>query len=191
KREFDMKELGEAKKILGMEIIRDRSRKILGMGLLRLCLKGSSDAIGWALQAVIEGLPGLVYGTDRGNHMDITSFVDLDYTKDLDKGRSIIGYGVHGCVVNWNATLQHVVALLTIEAEYMAFTKLIKKGRIHLSQNRVFQERTKHINVRYHFIKEVLEAKTVNVLKVGTEHNVVHALTKMVPGSKDCFYPGP
>ncbi|GKG39480.1 hypothetical protein Tco_0463625, partial [Tanacetum coccineum] len=29
KKEFDMKELGEAKKILGMEIVKDRSRKIL------------------------------------------------------------------------------------------------------------------------------------------------------------------
>ncbi|GJY29846.1 hypothetical protein Tco_0405613 [Tanacetum coccineum] len=127
---------------------------------------------------------GLVYGTDRGNHVDVTSFVDLDYAKDLDKGRSIIGYEVHGCVVNWNATLQHVVALSTIEAEYMAFTKVIKEGGIHLSQNRVFHERTKHINARYHFIKEVLEAKTVKVLKVGTEHNVVDALTKMIPGHK-------
>ncbi|GJZ93919.1 hypothetical protein Tco_0666122 [Tanacetum coccineum] len=39
--------------------------------------------------------------------------------------------------------------------------------------------RTKHINVRYHFIGEVLEAKTVKFLKVGTEHNVADALTKV------------
>ncbi|GJT50093.1 hypothetical protein Tco_0976250, partial [Tanacetum coccineum] len=38
--------------------------------------------------------------------------------------------------------------------------------------------------VRYHFIREVLEAKTVEVLKVGTEHNAVNALTKVVPGHK-------
>ncbi|GJR55687.1 RNA-directed DNA polymerase, eukaryota [Tanacetum coccineum] len=43
---------------------------------------------------------------------------------------------------------------------------------------------TKHINVRYHFIREVLEAKTVKVLKVGTEHNAADALTKVVPGRK-------
>ncbi|GKB02933.1 retrovirus-related pol polyprotein from transposon TNT 1-94 [Tanacetum coccineum] len=55
---------------------------------------------------------------------------------------------------------------------------------IHLSRNHVFHERTKHINVRYYFIIEVLEAKTVEVLKVGTEHNVVDALTKVVAGHK-------
>ncbi|GKC27900.1 hypothetical protein Tco_1035194 [Tanacetum coccineum] len=57
-------------------------------------------------------------------------------------------------------------------------------GVIHLSRNHVFHERTKHMNVRYHFIKEVLEAKTVKVLKVGTEHNAVDALRKVVPGLK-------
>ncbi|GJY58738.1 retrovirus-related pol polyprotein from transposon TNT 1-94 [Tanacetum coccineum] len=58
------------------------------------------------------------------------------------------------------------------------------QGAVHLSRNHVFHERTKHINVRYHFIREVLEAKTVKVLKVGTEHNAADALTKVVPGRK-------
>ncbi|GKF90090.1 hypothetical protein Tco_0264053 [Tanacetum coccineum] len=142
----------------------------------------------------------LVYGTDRCNHVDVTGFVDSDYAKDPDKGRSITGY-VQRCVVSWKATLQHVVALSTIEAEYMALTKAVKEaiwlrglleelgvklntvavncdnqGAIHLSRNHVFHERTKHINVRYHFIRDVLEAKTVKVLKVGTKHNVADAL---------------
>ncbi|GKB03300.1 hypothetical protein Tco_0831389 [Tanacetum coccineum] len=146
--------------------------------------------------------------TNRGNHVDVTSFVDSDYTKDSDKGRSITGYTflVQGCVVTWKATLQHVVALSTTEAEYMALTEAVKEaiwlrglleelgielntmavncdnhGTNHLSRNHVFHERTKHINVRYQFIREVLEANTIKVLKVGTEHNVVDALTKVIP----------
>ncbi|GJW24948.1 hypothetical protein Tco_0038759 [Tanacetum coccineum] len=58
------------------------------------------------------------------------------------------------------------------------------QGAIHLSRNHFFHERNKHIKVRYHFIKEVLEAKAVKVLKVGTEHNAADALTKVVPGHK-------
>nr|GEX76389.1 hypothetical protein [Tanacetum cinerariifolium] len=45
-------------------------------------------------------------------------------------------------------------------------------GTIHLSRNHVFHERNKHINVRYHFIREVLEAKTVKVLKANIKPKV-------------------
>nr|GEU35798.1 retrovirus-related Pol polyprotein from transposon TNT 1-94 [Tanacetum cinerariifolium] len=124
---------------------------------------------------------------------------------------SINGYAflVQGCVVSWKATLQHVVALLTTEAGYIALTEAVKEaiwlkglleelgvelnrvtdncnnqGAIHLSRSHVFHERSKHINVRYHFIRKVIEAKTVEVLKVGTKHNYADALTKVVPGHK-------
>nr|GEY24152.1 zinc finger, CCHC-type [Tanacetum cinerariifolium] len=72
---------------------------------------------------------GLVYGRDQGKHVDIDSFVDADYAKDPDKGRSITGYVfmVHRCVVSWKATLQHVVALSTIYAKYVALTEAVKE----------------------------------------------------------------
>nr|GFB35223.1 retrovirus-related Pol polyprotein from transposon TNT 1-94 [Tanacetum cinerariifolium] len=169
--------------------------------------KNHWEAVKWILK-YLRGTAnvGLIYGTNHGNHKDVIGFVDSDYAKDPDKGRSITGYAflVQGCVVSWKATLKHVVALSTTKAEYMALTEAVKEaiwlrglleelcvelnrvtvncdnqGVIHLSQNHVFHERTKHINVRYHFIREVLEAKTVEVMKVGTEHNVVDALTKV------------
>ncbi|GKG16796.1 retrovirus-related pol polyprotein from transposon TNT 1-94, partial [Tanacetum coccineum] len=63
-------------------------------------------------------------------HVDVDSFVDADYAKDPDKGSSITRYVfmIHGCVVSWKETLQHVVALSTTEAEYMAFTKAVKES---------------------------------------------------------------
>nr|GEW89913.1 retrovirus-related Pol polyprotein from transposon TNT 1-94 [Tanacetum cinerariifolium]GEW89916.1 retrovirus-related Pol polyprotein from transposon TNT 1-94 [Tanacetum cinerariifolium] len=286
KKEFDMKELEEAKKILGMEIVRDRSHKILRVsqsgyvykilnnfkiynrksvkmplgGQFKLSLKDSpvrdcdvkrmskvpyANAVGSLMYLMVCTRPdiayavsvvsrylanpgknhweavkwilkyfwgtanvGLMYGTNPGNHVDVTGFVDSDYAKDPDKGRFITGYAflVQGCVVSWKATLQHVVALSTTEAEYMALTEAMKEAiwlrglleklgvelntvavncdnqdAIHLLRNHVFHERTKHINVRCHFIIEVLESKTVKVLKVGTKHNDADALMKVVP----------
>nr|GEW78285.1 retrotransposon protein, putative, Ty1-copia subclass [Tanacetum cinerariifolium] len=206
KREFDMKDLGEAKKILGMEIIRDWSRKILRVSQSRYISKILNNFRidnGKSVQMPLVGHFKLSLKECPTRDCDVER---INYAKDSDKGRSINGYAflVQGCVVSWKATLQHVVALSTTEAEYMALTEAVKEaiwlrglleelgvelnrvtvncdnqGAIHLSRNHVFHERTKHINVRYHFIREVLEAKTVEVLKVDTEHNAADALTKV------------
>nr|GFB24002.1 retrotransposon protein, putative, Ty1-copia subclass [Tanacetum cinerariifolium] len=168
KREFDMKDLEEAKKILGMEIIRDRSRKIIRVsqsGYISKILnnfridngksvqmpldiayavsivsrylanqgKNHWEAVKWILK-YLRGTTnvGLIYGTNHRNHKDVTGFVDLDYAKDPDKGRSITGYAflVQGCVVctEHNAAdaltkvvhgrkLQHCLELLSVGAD--------------------------------------------------------------------------
>nr|GEW57133.1 hypothetical protein [Tanacetum cinerariifolium] len=150
---------------------------------------------------------GMLDGFDRGLHTYVQVFVDFDYAM----GRSITRYGfmILGCAGSLKANLQHMEALSTTEAEYMALTEAVKEaiwlrgllkelgvelnkvtvncdnqGAIHLSRNHVFLERTKHINVRYHFIREVLEAKTVEVLNVGTEHNAADAFTKLLSNIK-------
>ncbi|GJS54971.1 zinc finger, CCHC-type containing protein [Tanacetum coccineum] len=124
RKEFYMKELGPTRKILGMEIVRDK---------VGLCAIGSTlQDIVYADSIMSKYLanPGLVYGRDQGKHVDVDGFVDADYAKDPDKGRSIIGYlfMVHGCDVSLKATLQHVVALSTTEAEYMTFTEAVKES---------------------------------------------------------------
>nr|GEZ98961.1 retrovirus-related Pol polyprotein from transposon TNT 1-94 [Tanacetum cinerariifolium] len=161
------------------------------------------------LKAIVD--VGLVYGRDQGKHVDVDSFVDADYAKDPDKGRSITGYVfmVHGCVVSWKATLQHVVALSTTEVEYMVLTKVVKEsiwlqgllielginlrsvvvscdnqGVIHLLKNEMFHERIKHINVRYHFIRDIVESKEIEMAKIGTKDNTADTFTKVVPGPK-------
>ncbi|GKE38922.1 retrovirus-related pol polyprotein from transposon TNT 1-94, partial [Tanacetum coccineum] len=161
KKEFDMKELGEAKKeakkILGIEIVRDQSRKILKMPLgghfklslkdcpvrecdvermskvlyanavgslmyLMVCMrpdiayavsvvsrylanpsKNNWEAVKWILKYLRGTVNvGLVYGTHRGNHVDVTGFVDSDYAKDPDKGL----FGVNSLA--WTGHLVHV-----------------------------------------------------------------------------------
>lgn len=52
------------------------------------------------------------------------------------------------------------------------------QNAIHLSKNSVYHERTKHIDVRLHFVKEIIERGEVKVLKVSTEENVADMITK-------------
>nr|GEW50083.1 retrotransposon protein, putative, Ty1-copia subclass [Tanacetum cinerariifolium] len=184
KKEFDMKELGEAKKILGMKIVRDRSRKILRVsqsGYVSMILnnfrinnrKPVKMPLGGHFKLSLKDCPVRDYDVERMSKVPyVNALGSLMYL--MVYTRPDIAYA--GCVVSWKATLQHVVALSTTKAEYMALTEA---GVIRLSRNHVFHERTKHINVCYHFIKEVLEAKMVKVLKVGTEHKVADALMKV------------
>ncbi|GJX83329.1 retrotransposon protein, putative, ty1-copia subclass [Tanacetum coccineum] len=222
KKEFDMKELGEAKKILGMEIVRDQSRKILRVSQSWYVSKilnnfridnGKSVkmSLGGHFKLSLKDCPVRDCDVERMSKVPYANAVGrLMYLMGVHEARhSVCDRGNHGCVVSWKAMLQHVVALSTTKADYMALTEAVKEaiwlrglleelgvelntvavncdnqGAIHLSRNHVFHERTKHINVRYHFIREVLEAKTVKVMKVCIEHNVVDALTKVVPGLK-------
>ncbi|KAL6177637.1 hypothetical protein ACLB2K_049162 [Fragaria x ananassa] len=55
---------------------------------------------------------------------------------------------------------------------------------IHLAENQVTHARTKHIRVRYHKIRQMVEDGDIQLLKIGTEDNPVNMLTKAVPLSK-------
>ncbi|GJS83328.1 retrovirus-related pol polyprotein from transposon TNT 1-94 [Tanacetum coccineum] len=185
RKEFDMKELGPTRKILGMEIVRDRGSRTLKVsqsGYVQCFLNnyrvdnGKSAFV--PLGAHFKGTADvcIVYGRYQMKHVDVDGFVDADYAKDPDKGRSITGYVfmVHGCVVSWKATLQHVVALSTTEVEYMAPIEVVKKSiwlkglLIELGVN----------------LRDIVESKEIEVAKIGTTDNAADAFTKVVPGPK-------
>ena len=100
-------------------------------------------------------------------------------------------FTIGGCVTSRKATLQSTVALSTTEAEYMTVIEACKetlclKGLfgevsdqlqistlfcdsqsvIFLTKYQMFHERMKHINVRYHFVREVITHDDIVVCKV-------------------------
>ncbi|KAG8501234.1 hypothetical protein CXB51_003342 [Gossypium anomalum] len=60
----------------------------------------------------------------------VIGYVDDDFTGDLDRRRSLIGYvfTIGGCVISWKDTLQTTVTLSTTKAEYIAITKACKEA---------------------------------------------------------------
>jgi hypothetical protein len=150
----------------------------------------------------------LQFGKSRDG---IIGYVDSDFAGDLDKRRSLTGYvfTIGGCAVSWKTTLQSTVALSTTEAEYMAVAEACKEATwlrglyselcgvsscitIHcdsqsaicLTKDSMFHERTKHIDVRFHFIRDVVAKGDVKVTKISTHDNAADMMTKPVPATK-------
>jgi hypothetical protein len=120
----------------------------------------------------------------------LVGYVDSDYAGDLDKRRSLTGYvfTIGGCAVSWKESLQATVALSTTEVEYMAIFEACKEAislrglynelcgdsscttifcdsqsAICLTKDQMFYERTKHIDIRYHFIRGVIAQGNITV----------------------------
>ena len=158
----------------------------------------------------------LSYGGARvGEQASILDFSNADYAADIDKRRFTAGYvfKLWNSTISWKSSLQHVVALLTTDAECIAISEAIKEAMwlkglvsellgvevkatlmcdsqsaIHLSKNHAHHERTKHIDIRYHFIRQVIENKSVILTKVSGEENTADIFTKAVPVSKLKLY---
>jgi len=115
----------------------------------------------------------------------------------LDKRWSTTGYvfTLSQVPVSWRSILQSTVALSTTEAEYMAMMEAMKEliwlqgllddlgiehdllkincdsmSVIYLEKNQVYHARTKHIDVRFHFIREILDECDTELLKIHSRY---------------------
>ena len=136
----------------------------------------------------------------------LVGYSDADWAGDLDSRRSTTGYlfTIGGVPVSWKSKKQATVALSTAEAEYMPISAATQEaswlrrflanfgfdqnratvifednqGCIALAKNPVAHERTKHIDIRYHFVREKIEANTIDVRYLSTEQMLADLLTK-------------
>ncbi|PHU08804.1 hypothetical protein BC332_20664 [Capsicum chinense] len=120
-----------------------------------------------------------------GDQNGIQSFIVMAPHHDVcpgdhDKRRSLTAYvfTIGGCSISWKATLQTMVALS--EAEYMAITE----SAIFLMKDQMFHERTKHIDIRYYFMREIIGLGDIVVSKISTHDNLADMITKTLPSAK-------
>ena len=118
-------------------------------------------------------------------------------------------FTVGGTIVSWISKLQNVVALSTTETKYVdvkeaskemiwlqRFMEELRKKHennrlycdsesvIHIAKKSAFHSKTKHIQLRYHFIRSVLEYRHLKLEKIHTSQNPIDMLTKGVTREK-------
>jgi hypothetical protein len=146
----------------------------------------------------------------KGTHL--VGYSDADWAGDIDTRRSTTGYLFYlgGALVSWNSKLQATVALSSTEAEYLALTAAVKEalwirtflhdlgiidiketpifsdnqGCLALAKNPVYHGRTKHIDVRHHFIRDNIEKGDIVVDYCQTDHMPADLLTKPLARTK-------
>jgi hypothetical protein len=138
-------------------------------------------------------------------------YVDSDMPVDKDSRRITTRYvfTVGGTTVSWISKLQKVVSLSTTIVEYVVVTEASKEmiwlqrfmeelGKkqenrkfycdsetaIHLENNSSFHSKTKNIQLRYHFIRFILEYGHLKLENINTSHNPADMLTKGVAKEK-------
>jgi hypothetical protein len=148
---------------------------------------------------------GLCYKRATGEAR-LLGFSDSDHAGDIDDRKSTSGgiFFLGTSPISWQSMKQRIVAISSCEAEYVAATtaacqglwlarllgdlkekeassfvlKIDNQSAISLCKNPVFHDRSKHIEVRYHFIRECVEKKQVTVEHLRTEEQLADILTK-------------
>lgn len=147
---------------------------------------------------------GLFY--KNGETSDLFGFTDSDYAGDSDDRKGTSGYVfmMGTGVVSWSSNKQPIVTLSSTEAEFVAATtracraiwlkKILKvlhfkedgptliycdnSSAIKLSKNPVLQGWSKHIDVKYHFLRDLTNDEVINLVYCRSEDQIADILTK-------------
>ena len=141
----------------------------------------------------------------------VVGYVDVDYAGEVNDRRSTTSYvfTLSGGPICWKSTLQSIVAISTTETEYMVVAEAVKEAlwlkglvkelglnqggvqmhcdsqsAIYLEKNQVYHARAKHIDVRFHKIRELIVTRDIVLEKVHTLENAADMLTNPVTTAK-------
>jgi hypothetical protein len=151
---------------------------------------------------------GLCFGGSESNLNEIVGYSDADYGGDIETRRSTSGsiFKLNGGPVTWSSKKQPIVVLSTMESEYIAASDTGREAKwlrlllselglpqksptkiwcdnesaIALARNPEYHKRSKHIDVRYHHLRELVFNKVIDIEYVNTKEQLADFLTKPV-----------
>ncbi|CAK9816498.1 Retrovirus-related Pol polyprotein from transposon TNT 1-94 [Anthophora quadrimaculata] len=142
----------------------------------------------------------------------LKGYVDADWANCPADRRSYTGYAyvLANGAISWNSRKQQTVALSSTEAEYMALAEAAKEavflraflvelgfqqlagvniyndniGASRIADNPVFHNRTKHIDVRHHFVRDLIRDGRITLGHISTGDMPADVLTKALPRAR-------
>ena len=145
---------------------------------------------------------------ENNGNLDLMAYTDAGWAGDKDSRKSTSGYFtlVGGNLVTWRSKKQNVVALSSAEAEFRGIAKGVteilwlrkllcelgfppkgacrlicdNQASVSISNNPVLHDRTKHVEVDRHFMKEKLENQIISLPLVRSKDQLADILTKAV-----------
>lgn len=153
----------------------------------------------------VSGTTGFGIWFSKDITMNVVGFSDADWAGCVDDRKSTSGgcFLIGNNLVAWHSKKQTSTSLSTAEAEYIAAgsccTQLLwmkqmlsdygiaqttmvvycdNKSAIDISKNPVQHSRTKHIDIRHHFIRDLVEEKIICLEHISTENQLADILTK-------------
>jgi hypothetical protein len=148
---------------------------------------------------------GLFYRSreKKGGQAQLIGFSDSDFAGDIDDRKSTtwVLFCLGDSPITWHSSKHKVVALSSCEAEYIAagsgtcwLARLLKelvdsgseapvlrvdnKSAIDLRKNPVHHDRSKHIEVKYHYIRECVEKGKIVLEQISTRDQLADIMTK-------------
>jgi hypothetical protein len=143
---------------------------------------------------------------NNNNNINIRAYCDADWGGCVDDRKSTSGFCifVNNNLVSWATKKQNIVAQSSTEAEYIALSHVIKQilwlkqlleelqftvslpiltfvdnqSSIQMSSNNTDHERTKHIDIKYHFIREHVKNNEIAVKWIATNEQIADIFTK-------------
>ena len=160
----------------------------------------------------IKGTLNLGLKYSKGETFKLVGYCDADWAGDNVDRKSTTGYlfMLSGAAITWRSTKQKTVALSSTEAEYMALGDAVKEilwlqqllehiglkkteppiiyedneGCRMLSSHPSHHHRTKHIDIRHHFIRDHVNQNHCKIVAISTNNMVADVLTKQLARPK-------
>ncbi|GJZ79827.1 putative ribonuclease H-like domain-containing protein [Tanacetum coccineum] len=159
----------------------------------------------------LKGQPKLGLWYPRDSPFVLEAYSDSDYAGSHGDRKSTTGgcQFLGRRLISWQCKKQTIVATSSTEAEYVAAANccgqvlwiqnqmldygfnfmntnffIDNQSTICIVKNPVFHQRTKHIEIRHHFIRDANEKNLIQVLKIHTDENVADLLTKAFDGPR-------